>query len=343
MLGIFDVYFARLRSWIERHTLSLTLTVLAILFMAAFLHRNMFIVVLPGEVGVQWSRFFGGTITDKVYDEGLNVILPWNKMYIYNVRYQRHTTTYDVLSEDGLRIAVEVTVRYKVIAPSAGYLHKYVGPDYLETLLVPEVGSFVREQIAAFRPDELYASDRLRAQIDSFETVRENLSVEIPAGEPQPLLLLQDLLLRNIELPPRVASAIESKLTQEQLMLEYDYVLQREEKEKERKRIEAEGIRLFQDIVSEGISDRYLRWKGIDATLEMATSANAKVVVIGAGEDGLPIILGNVDSPPATDSAGGRAPGPPRSASTVPPPQAIDPLLDRGTPPPPPPPGNGGG
>ena len=328
MLPIFDVYVARSRAWFERNTFRLTLSVLAFLFMLTFVHKNLFIVILPGQTGAQWSRFGGGTITERVYGEGLHVIFPWNKMYIYDVRYQRQAATYDVLSADGLRIEVEVVARYKLIEDTVGYLHRYVGPEYVETLLIPEVGSFVREQISQYRPDELYSAERLNIQQAIFTKVESDLRIRIPPDEEKDFILLQDVLLRSIKLPDVVVQAIESKLAQEQLMLEYDFVIEREEKERERKKIEGEGIRLFQEMVAEGISERYLRWKGIDATLQMATSPNAKIVVIGAGEDGLPIILGNVDTaapaPPA--GQGGGSP----LATPAAPPQATDPTLAPG-------------
>jgi regulator of protease activity HflC (stomatin/prohibitin superfamily) len=153
------------------------------------------------------------------------------------------------------------------------------------------------------------------------EAVADSVGLENLFGQGKPLIYVEDVLIRGIDLPEQIEKAIQNKLVIEQQTQEYEYRLLREEKEKDRKRIEAEGIRLFQDIVREGISDRYLKWKGIDATLELAKSNNTKVVVIGSAGDGLPIILGPLES----------APSPPVSQTTVPALSNNTPVGRRGT------------
>ncbi len=296
---------ARVRDWFKRNRLWLTLLALVVLFLVAYLSQRIFISIKPGETGVQWSRFLGGTIVDRVYGEGLHVIVPWNIMYIYDVRFQEVAEIFPVLSKDGLRIDVETQVRFRPIAPRIGYLHKHVGPEYVRIVLLPEVAAYTRDVISGYRPDELYAEDRTVIQDLILQALKEQADVqhfEYAADQQEDkiesmsfLIHIEDVFIRDIRLPARVAQAIQKKLTQEQAMLEYDFILQKEEKEKERKQIEAEGIRMFQTTISEGISQRYLKWRGIDATLELAKSPNAKMVVIGAGEDGLPLILGPLD------------------------------------------------
>lgn len=293
---------ARIKDWWERHSLAVTLIFLTLAVLVAYLAPRIFIPIHPGQVGVQWSRFFGGTITQKVYKEGLHVIFPWNRMYFYNVRLQQREQLFDVLSSDGLAIEIVFTVRFKSIVEKTGLLHKYVGPDYVETLLLPELGSHARERVAQYKPESIYSEQRLAIQRQILEQLREESKVRHKFEEIASIdfLHIEDVFIKGITLPEEVADAIRDKLAQQQFMQEYDYILLREVKEKERKRIEAEGIRAFQDIVNEGISDKYLKWKGIDATLALARSTNSKIVIIGGGDGGLPIILGNFDTEAAS-------------------------------------------
>lgn len=298
---------SRLRRWYARNRLGLQISALAFLFLVVYLAPNIFIAIHAGQGGVLWSRFFGGTRTDAYYAEGLRVIFPWDVMHIYDLRLQELTATYQVLSADGLEMDVEVSLRYRLLADHLGTLHKNIGPDYAKVLLIPELGAHARSQMALYEPDELYTARRAQVQQEIRESIEDEIRVRYQPSEPREAAIhIEDVLIRRIHLPPAVMEAIKNKVAQKHMMLEYEYRLAKEEKEKERKRIEAEGIRLFQDTVSDGISDRYLRWKGIDATLELARSHNAKIVVIGAGEDGLPLILGNLEgaSPPPPAEAG---------------------------------------
>lgn len=304
----------RIREWWRRNGLNATLVMLGLISLVAYLSHNIFIAIHPGEVGARWSRFFGGTVTDKVYGEGIHVIFPWDVMYKYNVRFQQRTGTYTVLSSDGLRMEMEFAVRFRPVVEKVALLHKHVGPDYFETLLLPEVGALARDRIAQYIPEEFYSQKRLALQQEILQALQAESRVSYEDGQVQStdFLYVEDVFIENITLPEDVAEAIREKLSQKHHMEEYDYIVAREVKEKERKRIEAEGIRIFQDIVTEGISDRYLRWKGIDATLALAQSPNSKIVVIGAGEGGLPIILGNLDAGGATLAEPSAPPRPPQ-------------------------------
>jgi regulator of protease activity HflC (stomatin/prohibitin superfamily) len=278
----------RLERWIKAHQLGLQLAVLVLLFAIAYLAQDIFIFIHPGRAGVLWRRFGGGTDLRNVYLEGLQIKSPLNEMYVYDVRIQRADATIDVLSKDGLKIEVEATVRYHPVIRQLGRLHQRVGPRYLETILLPELSTIVSEVISRYRPDELYSLRR--------EVIRSAIAHTTFNAGRERWVAVDDVLIRRITLPPSIQRAIQSKLEQEQLSLEYDYRLLKERKEAERKTLEAQGIRSFQEIVTGGISDRYLKWKGIDATLELAKSPNAKVVIVGAGGDGLPVILGGLDT-----------------------------------------------
>src|SRR3546814_16279294 len=120
------------------------------------LRPDILIFSKPGEAGVLWKRFGGGTVTERVYDEGTHIIFPWDKMYIYNVRLQHRNTSFEVLSRDGLQYTVDVTIRFRLIREDAGLLHQNIGPSYVETLIFPAVGSHSRAVISPYRTDEVY-------------------------------------------------------------------------------------------------------------------------------------------------------------------------------------------
>lgn len=161
------------------------------------------------------------------------------------------------------------------------------GPDYVRILVLPEVGAHARQQLALWEPEEIYTTQRAAIQSAILEKVQHEMTVKyLPEEARESFVHFEDVFIRSITLPDRVREAIKNKLAQRHVMLEWDYRLQREEKERDRKMIEAQGIHMFQSIVSEGISEKYLKWRGIDATLELARSNNSKIVVIGAGEDG---------------------------------------------------------
>ncbi|HVR98285.1 MAG TPA: prohibitin family protein [Thermoanaerobaculia bacterium] len=284
----------RFRKWTDRHRLALVFATLGFLFLLAYLWPSMAYFIHAGEAGVLWRRFLGGTQTSRVYREGFHLIPPWDVMAVYNVRIQRADEVVEALTRDGLRVELLISMRYRPVLEQLGFLHKRVGPHYLHTVLLPELSAAVREEVAKYRPDQLYTFQTAAVQNDllrkAFAEVRDRYVV------------VDELVIREVRLPAAVQAAIQRKLVQEQQALEYVYRLRRESQEAERKRIEAQGIRSFQDIVTGGISDRYLRWKGIDATLELARSPNSKVVVIGAGDDGMPLILGGFE--PATPAPG---------------------------------------
>jgi regulator of protease activity HflC (stomatin/prohibitin superfamily) len=273
----------RLRQWLRRHNLGLTIGVLLLLLAISYLAPDIFIFIGAGERGVLWKRFGGGVVRDRVFSEGTTLIFPWDSMTIYNTRIQVVSQSFNALSSDGLAIQVESSIRYRPNLPQLALLHEEVGPNYLNVVVLPEIAAAMRGVIARYRQEELYTSDRLRLQKEI---------VDYAKGQTlERWVRIDDLQLRGVVLPVAMRQAIERKLAAEQHAQEYSFILQSEAKEAERKRIEAQGIRDFQAVVSAGISEQYLRWKGIDATLKLAESANAKVVVIGSGGNGLPIIL----------------------------------------------------
>jgi regulator of protease activity HflC (stomatin/prohibitin superfamily) len=304
--------YTRLVDWIDKHLLSLGLGGLLFLLLIAALSPRMFITIPAGHEGALFRRFQGGTDVEQAYDEGFHVIWPWNTMYIYDVRFQNQSYVFDAHTSDGLNLRADVAYRFRVTRRNVPLLHKYIGPDYVEKLILPSLGAIVREEVSRHTPEEVYSTKRLEIQQRIREAMRREFEMDPEADtllQRVEFVEIDEIYLRDVELPESLQKSMVEKNQQQQMMLEYDYRIERERKESERKRIEAEGIRQFQDIVKDGITDKYLMWKGIDATLQLAQSPNAKVVIIGAGRTGLPILLGNLDATIAPTTPAGGTPG----------------------------------
>jgi len=249
------------------------------------LSNTTFLTINPGHQGVLFKRFGGGIIKDKVYKQGFHLIAPWNKMFIYDVRINEDFEKMEVLSKNGLSIKMEMSYRYNPVPDKIGYLHDVIGQDYLKKILVPEIRSATREVIGKYLPEELYSSQRETIQDEIFERTRKSVEKKF--------LVLDAVLIRDVELPSTLKQAIERKLKEEQLSLEYDFRLVKESKEAERRIIEAQAKADANRILNASLTKNILADKGIEATMELANSANTKVIVIGGGDKGLPIILGN--------------------------------------------------
>lgn len=285
------------RNWPHiRHRLSvfLTLSLLFTLVLCAYFYNRIFINIYPGQAGVLWQRFQGGTDMEYVYNEGLHLLPPWDKMYIYDTRIQHNPFVFEALSKDGLPIIFEVSVRYFPDREHLPQLHTTVGPDYVRKVVQPEVQAHLRKVVANYLPAEIYTSEGYLLQI---------IMQGAMGAFAEKYIILDNLLIRRMTLPPTIVEAIERKLAQEQYVQEYDYRLQTEEKEARRKGIEAEGIKRFEDIVKAGgFFDKYLQFKGIDATVALSKSNNSKVVVIGGSGGNLPLIM-NMDAATAKEEA----------------------------------------
>lgn len=267
----------------QQRKIVITLIVTGVLLI--ILWQTSTVKIESGEAGVLYKQFDDGTVTDSYFPEGLHFIAPWNDMFIYNVRNQEESVKMEALSKNGLTLKMEMSVRFRPIISEVGKIHQTIGLNYKDVVVLPEVRSAARQIIGRYDPEELYSTKRDFIQDEIYNYVKDRLA--------EKHIYLDAILIRGIELPPNIKEAIEKKLKQEQESKEYEFRIAKEAKEAERKRIEAQGIKDFQDIVSEGISDKLLRWKGIEATLELAKSGNTKVVIIGQGKDGLPLILGN--------------------------------------------------
>ncbi len=239
--------------------------------------------VPAGARGVLFQRLGGGT-EDRAYGEGLHIVPPWNYMVLYDIRRQDREEAMEILTSNGLAVRMDFSVRYFPIPEELPTLHQTVGRNYYDVIIRPSVRSTVRRVVGRYTPEQIYSSKRDEIQAAIFEGILEAVEGKN--------IRIEAALIRNVILPKKLQSAIEEKLQEEQRSERMRFTLDRERQEADRKRIEAQGIADFQKIVSEGISDELLRWKGIEATEDLASSENSKIVVIGSGKHGLPLILG---------------------------------------------------
>lgn len=269
-------------------------------FIIMALSRSIFVYVLPGEIGVRYDPFFGGTQTE-VYNEGLVVKFPWDRFYTYEIRLQNSRHIMWALSSEGMGFDIEISVLYRPQPTTLGELHQELGPDYRQRVIEPIVVSTVREVFGRYTSHAVYSTD--------FETFQDQIAAELSNTAVRDLVEFTSVLIMRLELPEIVRLAIERKLEQEQIAESYDFILKSQRAEAERRRIEAIGLQNFYSIVASALTPEVLTWQGIDATVRLATSTNAKIVVIGSGEDQMPIILGGEigslppGPPPAVDPA----------------------------------------
>ena len=256
-----------------------------LLFVLSILSNTTFLTIQPGKKGVEFKRFGGGLDKDNIYDQGFHIIMPWNKVYIYDVRTNEGFETMNVLSKNGLNIDVELSYRYSPMPDKIGYLHDEIGPEYVKRILMPEIRSATREVIGQYLPEELYSTKREAIQDEIYKQTEKAIGPKH--------LIIDAVLIRSVKLPAKLEEAIEQKLKEEQLSLQYEYKLDRERQEAERRIIEAQAKADANRILNASLTDKILQDKGIEATLELAKSPNAKTVIVGSGDGGLPLILNN--------------------------------------------------
>src|SRR4029077_14757993 len=236
-----------------------------------------------GHVGV--IEFFG-LVSDRPLKSGVNIVNPMARVIKMSVQTKEMREQMQVLSKEGLSIALEISVLYRLDADSAANVYKTIaGGNFEEIILVPQFRSISRAATASFQASALYSLEREQLAI---QIQQELAKVVGPRG-----VTIAATPLRGVGLPPQLTEAIEQKQKADQESQRMEFILTKEKQEAERKRIEAQGIADFQRIVAAGISEQLLRWKGIEATLKIAESSNSKVVIIGGGKDALPIILGS--------------------------------------------------
>ena len=264
---------------------SLLIVVIIGVILLIFFGSSMFYTLQPGDRAIIFRQFTTGLDKENIFEPGFHVIAPWNDLHIYNVKEQKSEETMDVLDRSGLSVNIDISVRFNPIYEKIGFLHEVFGKNYINQLVIPEVRSSVRQVAGRYPAEEIYSTKRSlveKAIIEETTIILEKNFIQMRA-----------MLIRSIGLPNEIKNAIESKLKQEQEALAYKFRLDKEKSEAERKKIEAEGISNYNLIISQSLTTNILKQRGIEATIELAKSNNTKVVVVGAGKDGLPLILGN--------------------------------------------------
>jgi len=260
---------------------ALTLFLLVVFGLMVFALGGPFRTVPAGHVGV---KDFFGSVSSSTLSPGINVVMPLTSVVKMSVQTQEIKEVAEVPSQEGLILSLETSLLFQLDPTKAVDIYRTVGSNYVGTIVEPQFRSAIREVTASYEAKALYSAERDKIANEIFTLFRRL------AGERG--IQVQQVLLRRIGLPPVVANAIQEKLRREQEAEQMKFVLQKEQQEAERKRIEAQGIADFQRIVAQGISAQLLEWKGIEATEKLAGSTNTKVVVIGNSKTGLPIIFG---------------------------------------------------
>lgn len=242
---------------------------------------NPITVIPAGHVGI---KDFFGNVASTTLQPGINLVVPFTRVVKMSVQTQELAEDADTPSKEGLITKLNVSLLYRLDPAKAVEIYKTVGGDYRRVVVEPQLRSAIREVTASYEAKSLYSAERERIAGEIM-----NLYVKITKSRG---IITDQVLLRSIGLPPTLATAIQEKLKREQESEQMKFILQREQQEAERKRIEAQGVADFQKIVSQGISPALLEWKGIEATEKLAASQNSKVVVIGNPKNGLPLILG---------------------------------------------------
>ena len=265
----------------------LGLPVVVIILVSIIFISKSSVNIGSGEAGVLFKTFGGGVVTDKApLSEGFHIIAPWNRVYIYNIKQQEEFESgMRVLSSNGLEISLDVSVLYQPKIDELGLLHKTKGENYLNIVIAPEIRAVARSVIGRYTPEQLYSTKRDAIQNEIFEETRRKVEEQH--------VQLNSVLVRDVTLPNSIKEAIQRKLTQEQESLEYEFRLEKARQEAEKVRIDAEGKAIANRILAASLTPNILKEKGIEATLKLAESPNSKVVIVGNGKDGLPLILGN--------------------------------------------------
>jgi len=249
------------------------------------LSSSLFYTISATERAVMFFPFGKGLDKDNIIGPGTHIKAPWNEVYLYKVNEMSSEENMDVLDKNGLSIHIDITVRYYPIPDKIGYIHEQFTTDYEAVLVIPEVRSTVRQVMGRYTAEEIYSTKRAEVETaitTETEAILNAKNVHATA-----------VLIRSIMLPEQIKMAIENKLQQEQEALAYQFRLDKEKSEAERKRIAAEGESRANNIINNSLTDKLLKMRGIEATLELSKSPNSKIIVVGSGKDGMPLILGN--------------------------------------------------
>ena len=274
------------REW--RYTMTRTDRIVAVLLVLGLISLLLWpftlFVVPSGRAGVIYHLLGDGTDTKYVYDEGLGIKWPWDRIYLYDMRKQALNQTVYGLAIDGLSVRVDVTVLFHPYRATVGLLHKQIGEDYVERLVRPSAIEAVRNVIGQYGPYDLFQIDGDVLQDAILHHLR-------PSGGD--IVDFTAVIVRQVDFPPQLNAAITNKLTEQQNAEAYKFILEQARQQAEHERIRAIGLQTFYSIVANALTPQLLTWRGIEATVQIARSNNTKIVIVGGGKDQLPLILGS--------------------------------------------------
>ena len=266
---------------------------------------HVVVTVPSGHVGVLWKRFGGGTVLDprELKDEGLHLIWPWNELFMYDLRLQSITETYNAISSDGVSLTASVNARFRLQRDGVAILHKAIGPNFLQLIAQPGIGSLTREVIAHYTAEQVYSTARQEIQDKIRQRTLEKASEKrMGPVALSDLFILYDTLLYGIELPPFVVNAINRKTEQYYISEEYAFRVEREKKKIRAQEDRGRGDTRFsadRQPRDFGLLSAMARHRRDAATCAVHESTNSKIVIIGSGRDGLPTIFGNRQEAPS--------------------------------------------
>ena len=311
-----------IHKWVARNYIGLTFSVILLSISVVVLWQRVVIIIPAGFVGVIYRPLFGGVAMDKILDEGVNIVFPLNTVTQYDARMQLKKIEMEVLTKDQLRSDIKVSFQFQVNKYGLPMLHKFVGPDYIEKLILPEVTGKTRVMFAELTSQEAFTK-QLDNVVNEIAIMSDQVILEKlgpPGLDYVRLLRITAVQLESMEFPTEIQAAIRNKIAESQIAEAGVFKVQAARLEAERKEVEAGGIKKYQDIVNVGLTDNYVKIRGIEATLKLAESNNSKVVIFGSSPNGLPLILGGDSTTPtappsvAPTGAGAAGGGPKPSA-----------------------------
>ena len=311
-----------IHKWVARNYIGLTFSVILLSISVVVLWQRVVIIIPAGFVGVIYRPLFGGVAMDKILDEGVNIVFPLNTVTQYDARMQLKKIEMEVLTKDQLRSDIKVSFQFQVNKYGLPMLHKFVGPDYIEKLILPEVTGKTRVMFAELTSQEAFTK-QLDNVVNEIAIMSDQVILEKlgpPGLDYVRLLRITAVQLESMEFPTEIQAAIRNKIAESQIAEAGVFKVQAARLEAERKEVEAGGIKKYQDIVNLGLTDNYVKIRGIEATLKLAESNNSKVVIFGSSPNGLPLILGGDSTTPtappsvAPTGAGAAGGGPKPSA-----------------------------
>jgi regulator of protease activity HflC (stomatin/prohibitin superfamily) len=255
------------------------------IFVLMGLSSSIFYKVGPSERAVIFYPFGQGLDKDRIIEPGTHLKAPWNDVIVYEIAEISTDENMDINDKSGLSIHVDVTVRYFPMPDKIGYIHEKFTKEFASRFVIPEVRSVARQVMARYTAEEVYSTKRAEVEGSIKSETEKILNANFVSATA--------VLIRSIKLPDQIRVAIENKLQQQQEALAYQYRLDKERSEAERKKIAAEGEAKANNIVNSSLSDKLLKMRGIEATLELSKSPNSKIVIVGSGKDGMPLILGS--------------------------------------------------